>query len=74
MIDRATTHFGGKTLLANFPFVLIFFFAEGPFNQNLMLISLSVERALLKISVCSNQLKILVFVLTYLQWLRKLWC
>ena len=67
MIDRATTHFWGKTLLAKFPFVLLFFFAEGPFYQNLLVISLSIERALLKISVCSNKLKILVFVLTYLQ-------
>ena len=66
--DRSCDHtFLGKNTTCKFSLGSYFFFAEGPFNQNLMLISLSVERALLKISVCSNKLKILVCVLTYLQ-------
>ena len=66
--DRSCNHtFLGKNTTCKISLCTSFFFAEGPFYQNLLVISLSIERALLKISVCSNKLKTLVFVLTYLQ-------
>ena len=66
--DRSCDHtFLGKNTTCKISLCTSFFFAEGHFYQNLLVISLSIERALLKISVCSNKLKTLVFVLTYLQ-------
>ena len=67
--DRSCDHtFLGKNTTCKISVICTsLFFAEGLFNQNVMLISLSVERALLKISVWSNEKKKFVFVLTYLQ-------